>query len=141
LSSASRRESFRMARNFMVGLSLVLAAPAPPRSLVHAGLGGFYRLDEQVLKGLALLREVAQAEAAGAEQVHDRVDALPVLHGHLPLLAAAGHLTAELHHVLARELLPRRQADHVQADLLRQLARRPLADHLALVEDGHAVRD
>src|SRR5207302_3925985 len=82
---------------------------------------------------------LADAQALGPQQVHDRVDALAVLQADFPVLFAAVDLVAALGQLVHRHLLPVRQANHEPAALAGQLGNAALADDLALLQDRHAV--
>ena len=82
---------------------------------------------------------MAQAQTAGSQPIDHRVDVLTILQADLPHLPAARHVVSLLGEFLARQALPRRQANHEGAPLPGQRIDVPFLDQFPRLQNPHPV--
>src|SRR5262245_21808519 len=121
---ASSSESLKMARYFMSVASLRCSSPETVvrnhgRS-IHDRFGCHDGRHEQVFQRLPFLYQVTNTQPAGAQQIHDRIDALAVLEADFAEVATRDNVISALLQFGKWEVLPRRKTDDKHAFLPRQ---------------------
>src|SRR5207249_3522914 len=123
VSTASRNESPRMAKNF-IGRSRYSVG-------VNARSAFGHGLDEQVFERLPFFHQMPHVQAARNQQFDHGVDTLAIGQFHLPVRYLLADSIAVLLHLRTRELLARREADNIQALQSGQAGDIAFADHFA----------